>query len=121
MIYLYKGNVTYGEKDGDLVSEGTMTNPVEAYVAPAYKIAVFKCAVRFDEGESAGLVTIKPTGTNADCWSLSLVRTVENWGGALELENVRDTNVTFWVKVRSKPGEKPGIDTSVKLEITAES
>jgi len=121
MIHLYKGNVTYGEKDGDLVSEGTMTNPVEAYVAPAYKIAVFKCAVRFDEGESAGLVTIKPTGTNADCWSLSLVRTVENWGGALELENVRDTNVTFWVKVRSKPGEKPGIDTSVKLEITAES
>ena len=121
MIHLYKGNVTYGEKDGELVSEGTMINPVEAYVAPMYKTAVFKCAVRCDEGESADLVTIQPKGTNADCWSLSTVRTDDNWGGALELGNVGDTNVTFWVKVRSKPGEKPGTDTSVKFEIITES
>jgi len=121
MIHLYKGNVTYGEKDGELVSEGTMINPVEAYAAPAYKIAALKCAVRCDEGDFASLVTIQPTGANADCWSLSTIRANDNWGGALELENVGDTNVTFWVKVRSKPGEKPGIDTSVKLEITTES
>lgn len=126
-IHLFMNNPTAGSTDGTEISSGDETLPLAFTLNAANsETQAAKCAVRCDTGYSIqGGATVYAIGTNSDKWqfapddNFSDTETALSfglWQSQITLDNVADTNVTFWVKATSTTTENPQSDRTVDIE-----
>ncbi len=135
-IKIYKGTVTAGGTDGDLVSTGTGLAPIESGVIKVPTVdhaegSWIKLAVRCDDGYE----TVEELSRHArlsiedsdgvDKWQLAFddagdPDTPADWGDPIDITDQIDaTNTIFWARARVAHDEDPANDSTVDVVVTA--
>ena len=120
-INIYKGTVTAGETDGDLVSCGDYTDPIhfgiDAQIIGDESIATL--AVRCDADlRTHGECKIYDSNDLNDRYQLSINGT--SWADEITFPQVEDTNQIFYAKSRVIGSEYAHLDRTVKFCIDCE-
>ena len=128
-IHGYKGDVTSGDTDGTLISEGTELSPIQVGPLNATdneESAPIKLALRCEAGYlTSGNTTITPVGTSVDKWRLAKDNAGSpgawgSYGASLVINSViTDVNTVFWAQAKATSDEAPSNDNSVDLQIEA--
>lgn len=143
LIKLYNGSVTAGGTNGDEVSEGSLSNPVQFTLnAAKNEEACQKVAIRCQNGyQTYGNTTItayhynvenkvwEPTGGDVAKWKFAkdnayadaaTALSSATWSNKLTISDViTDKNTVFWVKAGSSSAEVPQNDTDESIHIEA--
>ena len=128
-INIYKGNVTKGEQDGDLVSQNDLqTNPIEVSLdAVKNESKYIKCAIRTMDGYVSKRTSVSFVGLTQEKWE---VAKDEDYATADEAaakgmfkksmvltEELTNKNVLFWLKATATVDEKPAKDMTVSVKV----
>ncbi len=143
LIKVYNGTVTVGTTDGNEVSEGSLSNPVQFTLnAAKNEENCQKLAIRCKTGyRTYGATTItayhynaekkeyEATGGDVDKWTFapdagyanaSEAMSKAKWFKELTLTDViSDKNVIFWAKASSSAAEVPQNDTDESIHVEA--
>lgn len=114
-LNLYKGTVTAGGTDGELVSRGSdYSNPVHfALDAGDFDEQIIPLALRTDTGYIATDVTISDTGDTKDRYQLSTDGVA--FADSITLGSVSSVNTIIFAKARTTGNEFSRTDRSAKF------
>jgi hypothetical protein len=128
-INIYKGTVTKGMQDGELVSQNDIqTDPVMVELdATNNEVKYYKCAIRTQKGFKSTRTSIAFVGQTRDKWQIAKD---ENFADANEAKTkglfkntyvttneITDVNTIFWLKISSSSDERPRRDISVSIRV----
>lgn len=143
LIKLYNGTVTPATTDGDEVTEGSLSNPIQFTLnAAKNEENCSKVAIRCKSGyRTYGDTNItayhynkekkvyEPTGGDVEKWTFAAdngyanaeeAKSKAKWVKTLTISDViTDKNTVFWVKAGSNAAEVPQNDTDESIHVEA--